>query len=40
MCREVTMAEITEVLRRWRDGVPTKRVAAQLAGHAAHIWAQ
>lgn len=30
MYREVTMVEITEVLRLWRDGVPTKRVAAQL----------
>jgi len=30
MYREVTMVEITEVLRLWREGVPTKRVAAQL----------
>jgi hypothetical protein len=29
MYREVTMVEITEVLRLWREGVPTKRVAAQ-----------
>jgi hypothetical protein len=30
MYREVTMIEVTEVLRLWRDGVPTKRLAAQL----------
>src|SRR5436190_6093608 len=30
MYREVTMVEVKEVLRRWRAGVPTKRLAAQL----------
>ena len=30
MYREVTMVEITEVLRLWRDGLPTKRIAARL----------
>ena len=30
MYREVTMIEVTEVLRLWRDGLPTKRLAAQL----------
>jgi len=30
MYREVTMIEITEVLRLWRDGVPKKRIAARL----------
>jgi hypothetical protein len=30
MYREVTMLEVKEVLRLWRDGVPTKRLAAQL----------
>jgi transposase len=30
MYREVTMLEVKEVLRLWREGVPTKRVAAQL----------
>ncbi len=30
MYREVTMIEVTEVLRLWRAGVPTKRLAAQL----------
>ncbi len=30
MYREVTMIEVTEVLRLWREGLPTKRVAAQL----------
>jgi len=30
MYREVTMVEITEVLRLWRDGVPKKRIAARL----------
>lgn len=30
MYREVTMLEITEVLRLWRDGVPKKRIAARL----------
>ena len=32
MYREVTMVEITEVLRLWRDGVPKKRIAAARAG--------
>ena len=26
MYREVTMIEVTEVLRLWRDGLPTKRL--------------
>jgi Mu transposase, C-terminal domain len=30
MYREVTMVEVKEVLRLWREGVPTKRLAAQL----------
>jgi transposase len=30
MYREVTMIEVTEVLRLWRAGLPTKRLAAQL----------
>ena len=30
MYREVTMLEVKEVLRLWRTGVPTKRLAAQL----------
>jgi hypothetical protein len=30
MYREVTMVEVKEVLRLWRAGVPTKRLAAQL----------
>lgn len=30
MCREVTMVEITEVLRLWLAGTPKKRIAAQL----------
>jgi hypothetical protein len=30
MYREVRMIEITELLRLWRDGVPTKRIAARL----------
>jgi len=30
MYREVTMVEITEVLRLWRAGVPKKRIAARL----------
>jgi Mu transposase-like protein len=30
MYREVTMLEVKEVLRLWREGVPTKRVAVQL----------
>jgi transposase len=30
MYREVTMVEITEVLRRWLAGTPKKRIAAQL----------
>jgi transposase len=30
MYREVTMVEVTEVLRLWRAGVPHKRLAAQL----------
>jgi hypothetical protein len=30
MYREVTMVEITEVVRQWRDGVPKKRIAARL----------
>jgi Mu transposase, C-terminal domain len=30
MYREVTMIEVKEVLRLWRAGVPTKRLAAQL----------
>jgi hypothetical protein len=30
MYREVTMVEITEVLRLWRDGLPKKRIAARL----------
>ncbi len=30
MYREVTMLEVKEVLRLWREGVPTKRLAAQL----------
>jgi hypothetical protein len=30
MYREVTMVEITGVLRLWRDGVPKKRIAARL----------
>jgi hypothetical protein len=30
MYREVTMVEVKEVLRLWREGVPTKRVAAQI----------
>jgi transposase len=30
MYREVTMIEFTEVLRLWREGLPTKRLAAQL----------
>ena len=30
MFREVTMVEITEVLRRWLAGTPKKRIAAQL----------
>lgn len=28
--REVTMIEIKEVLRRWVNGTPKKRIAAQL----------
>ena len=31
MYREVTMIELKEVLQLWRDGVPTKRLAAQLS---------
>jgi hypothetical protein len=30
MYREVTMVEVTEVLRLWRAGLPKKRIAAQL----------
>jgi hypothetical protein len=30
MYREVTMIEVTEVLRLWQAGLPTKRLAAQL----------
>jgi hypothetical protein len=30
MFREVTMVEITEVLRLWLAGTPKKRIAAQL----------
>ena len=30
MYREVTMLEVKEVLRLWREGMPTKRLAAQL----------
>ena|SRR5438477_1266744 len=30
MYREVTMVEITEVLRLWRDGLPKKRIAARV----------
>src|SRR5207245_2079621 len=30
MYREVTMVEITEVLRLWREGVPKKRIAARV----------
>jgi transposase len=30
MYREVTMVEVTEVLRLWRAGLPRKRLAAQL----------
>jgi hypothetical protein len=30
MYREVTMLEVKEILRLWREGVPKKRVAAQL----------
>jgi hypothetical protein len=30
MCREVTMVEITEVMRLWRDSLPNKRVAARV----------
>jgi predicted DNA-binding transcriptional regulator YafY len=30
MYREVTMIELREVLRLWSEGLPTKRVAAQL----------
>src|SRR5437762_12116925 len=30
MYRGVTMVEITEVLRLWRDGLPKKRIAARL----------
>lgn len=30
MYREVTMIEVTEVLRLWRAGLPRKRLAAQL----------
>ena len=30
MYREVTMLEVKEVLRLCREGVPTKRLAAQL----------
>lgn len=30
MYREVTMLEVKEVLRVWREGVPTKRLAAQV----------
>ena len=30
MYREVTMVELREVLRLWREGVPKKRLAAQL----------
>ena len=30
MYREVTKIEVIEVLRLWRDGLPTKRLAAQL----------
>jgi hypothetical protein len=30
MYREVTMLEVKEVLRLWREGVPTKRLAAPL----------
>jgi hypothetical protein len=30
MYREVTMLEVKEVLRLWREGVPKKRLAAQL----------
>jgi transposase len=30
MYREVTMIEVAEVLRLWRAGLPTKRLAAQL----------
>src|SRR5438874_4213882 len=30
MYREVTMVEITEVLRLWRDGLPQKRIAARV----------
>src|SRR5262245_50761678 len=30
MYRDVTMVEITEVLRLWRDGLPKKRIAARL----------
>jgi len=30
MYREVTMVEIAEVVRLWRDGVPKKRIAARL----------
>ena len=30
MYREVTMFEVKEVLRLWREGMPTKRLVAQL----------
>ena len=30
MYREVTMLEVKEVLRLWREGAPTKRLAAHL----------
>jgi hypothetical protein len=30
MYREVTMVELKEVLRLWREGLPKKRLAAQL----------
>ena len=30
MYREVTMVELKEVLRLWGEGVPKKRLAAQL----------
>ncbi|HET7746116.1 MAG TPA: IS21 family transposase [Vicinamibacteria bacterium] len=35
--REVTMLEVKEVLRLWRGGLPTKRVAAQLGFDAKTV---
>ena len=37
MYREVTMLEVKEVLRLWREGVPTKGIAAQVGlGNPVH----